>query len=178
VVVGKRCWNSSITWITWSCLSVPLLSRYTRSLAVILVLNVTRHPSGYPLLADLDHSSLPEYYITVNGFFGGNGSDFAITVPAASGDITQGAGNAISGTWGTVGHFQTSSDLKTLHVTFNASDEISGSINFTSNRAIHYGCNVTDDPYFANFKPNTRALNEAEQVLYNQLGWAISIPGE
>ncbi|KIK65582.1 hypothetical protein GYMLUDRAFT_70681 [Collybiopsis luxurians FD-317 M1] len=135
---------------------------------------------GYPILADLDHSSLPEYYIAINGFFGGEGSDFAITIPATSGDITEGNGNAVTGTWGSTGNFQISSDLKTMQVTFNASDApygISGTMKFISNRGNHYGCNVTNDPYFTGFGPETRTLNEAEQVFYTQLGWAVSIPG-
>lgn len=130
---------------------------------------------------DLDHSSLPEYYITINGYFS-NGSEFSVTVPSTSGDITEGAGNAVTGTWGTVGSFQTSSDLKTMSVSFDAPDApygISGTMHFTSNRANHYGCNVTDSPYFEGFMPPpAQALSEAEQVLFTQLGWAVSIPGK
>lgn len=86
----------------------------------------------------------------------------------------------MTGTWGTVGAFQISSDLKTMAVTFDAPDApygISGIMNFTSNRANHYGCNVTDSPYFDVVKP-VKTLNDAEQVLFNQLGWAVAIPGE
>ncbi|KAF5393884.1 hypothetical protein D9757_000285 [Collybiopsis confluens] len=133
-------------------------------------------PTGYPILADLNHTSLPEYYIDINGFFGGKDSDFTLTVPASSGEITEGDGKAITGTWGTVGTFQTSSDLKTMRVTFNASD-ITGSINFISNRGSHFGCNVTDGPFFNAFAPKNRTLNEAEQVFFDELGWPVSIPG-
>ncbi|GAV99465.1 Hydroxyneurosporene synthase [Lentinula edodes] len=133
---------------------------------------------GYSILADFNHSSLPEYYITINGFFS-NGNNFSLTVPATSGNISEGNNNSVTGTWGTVGAFQISSDLKTMAVTFNAPDapyRISGSMNFTSNRANHYGCNVTDSPYFDVVKP-VKTLNDAEQVLFNQLGWAVAIPG-
>ncbi|KAJ3797498.1 hypothetical protein GGU11DRAFT_808983 [Lentinula aff. detonsa] len=134
---------------------------------------------GYSVLADFNHSALPEYYITINGFFP-NGTDFSLTVPATSGDISEGTGNAVTGTWGTVGAFRTSSDLKTMTVTFNASDApyygISGSMKFTSNRENHYGCNVTDSPYFEKSKPS-QILNETENVFFNQLGWAVTIPG-
>ncbi|KAJ4492852.1 hypothetical protein C8J55DRAFT_418707 [Lentinula edodes] len=133
---------------------------------------------GYSILADFNHSSLPEYYITINGFFS-NGNNFSLTVPATSGNISEGNNNSVTGTWGTVGAFQISSDLKTMAVTFDAPDApygISGSMNFTSNRANHYGCNVTDSPYFDVVKP-VKTLNDAEQVLFNQLGWAVAIPG-
>ncbi|KAJ3776624.1 hypothetical protein FB446DRAFT_273736 [Lentinula raphanica] len=133
---------------------------------------------GYSVLADLNHSTLPEYYITINGFFQ-NGTDFSLTVPAASGDISEGAGNAVTGTWGTVGAFELSSDMKTMAVTFDAPDApygISGSMKFKSNRENHYGCNVTDSPYFGHAKPN-HTLSNNEQVFFDQLGWAVSIPG-
>ncbi|KAJ4472174.1 hypothetical protein J3R30DRAFT_3407663 [Lentinula aciculospora] len=133
---------------------------------------------GYSVLADSDHSSLPEYYITINGFFP-NGTDFSLTVPATSGVISEGNGNEVTGTWGTVGGFRISSDLKTMFVTFTAPDApygISGSMNLTSNRANHYGCNVTDSPYFDVSKPS-QTLNDPEETLFTQLGWAVAIPG-
>lgn len=119
---------------------------------------------------------MPEYYIVLNGFFA-NGTAFAATIPATSGDVTN-SGQEVTGNWAGAGSFKGSKDLSTFDVKIDApSVGIKGSLKLKSNAGHHYGCNSTSDPYFSSVLPSGASLNDAEKVLFTQLGWATSVPG-
>jgi len=120
--------------------------------------------------------SLPEFYISINGFFP-NGTTFATTLPATAGDVIA-TGQEVMGTWSGAGSFKGSADLSTFTVTINApSAGFEGTVKFKSNAAHHFGCNSTTDPYFSSVIPSGTKLSDAESLLYTQLGWATTIPG-
>lgn len=134
--------------------------------------------TGYPVQVDATRDpSLPEYYVTINGFFA-NGTPFAATIPATSGNVTA-SGQAVNGTWGGAGSFQGSPDLSTFTVNINSpAVGIQGSLKLTSNGAHHFGCNSTSDAYFSSAIPHGTSLSAAEKLLYTQVGWAITVPGK
>jgi hypothetical protein len=131
-------------------------------------------PKGYPF--GPRDPSLPEFYITINGFFP-NGSQFASTLPATSGNVAT-SGQEVTGTWAGAGGFKGSADLSTFTVMINApSAGFEGTVKFKSNAAPHFGCNSTTEPYFSSAIPSGTKLSDAESLLYTQLGWATTIPG-
>jgi hypothetical protein len=121
--------------------------------------------------------SLPEFWVAINGFFP-NGTQFASTLPATSGDVTT-SGQEVTGIWDGAGGFKGSADFSTFTVTFNASSAgFVGTVELRSNAVHHFGCNSTTDPYFSSAIPSGTKLSDAESLLYTQLGWATTEPGK
>ena len=121
--------------------------------------------------------SLPEFWVAINGFFP-NGTQFASTLPATSGDVTT-SGQEVTGIWDGAGGFKGSADFSTFTVTFNASSAgFVGTVELRSNAVHHFGCNSTTDPYFSSAIPSGTKLSDAESLLYTQLGWATAEPGK
>lgn len=131
---------------------------------------------GYPFSAGPRDPSLPEFYVNIAGFFP-NGTAFAATAPATAGNVTNN-GQEVTGAWPGAGSFKGSSDLSTFAIQINApSVGIEGTLTLTSDNAHHYGCNSTTDPYFGSVIPSGAELNDAETLLFTQLGWATTVPG-
>lgn len=131
---------------------------------------------GYPFQVGPRDPSLPEFYIDIKGFFA-NGTPIATVIPASTVNVTA-VGQKVTGTWGNVGNFVGSSDLTTWTATFTAPEfGVSGTMKLTSNGKNHFGCNTTTDPYFTSVVPAGAALSPAEQLLFTQVGWATTIPG-
>ncbi|KAJ7202636.1 hypothetical protein GGX14DRAFT_463078, partial [Mycena pura] len=134
---------------------------------------------GYPVLAGPKDPTLPEFYVSINGFFP-NGTQFAGTLPATSGTVSA-SGQDVTGTWDGAGSFQGSADLKTFTATFDAPAlGFVGTVTLRTNAngaAHHFGCNTTSDPYFTSAVPAGAVLSDAETVLFKQLGWATTLPG-
>lgn len=139
---------------------------------------------GYPIQEGDRDPTLPEYYITINGFLS-NGTAISLTIPSDTGDITTTDGSEeVTGTWGTVGSFHLEPDFSSWTVNFTAEEYgLTGKIVFIPNSAEHhFACNTTKEPYFSgaveSLVSNGTTLSDAEDILYNQLGWATTIPGE
>ncbi|KAA1476926.1 hypothetical protein DENSPDRAFT_562068 [Dentipellis sp. KUC8613] len=131
---------------------------------------------GYAVQFGPRDPSQPEYYIDIKGYYP-NGTTIDAVIPAASGDVAT-SGQDVHGTWGTVGSFHTAADFSTFTVNFTAPDfGLTGSVVFQSNAAHHFGCNTTSGPYFSGAIPKGTKLSTTEDLLWNQLGWATTIPG-
>ena len=134
--------------------------------------------SGYAFQFGPRDPSQPEFYLSINGFFP-NGTGFELDIPAENATVTPtGNGQEINAQWGSVGSFHDSPDLQTWSVQFTAAQYgLSGSVVFESNGPHHYGCNVTDTSYFSGAVKGLKSLTSTEDLLFNQLGWATTIPG-
>ncbi|RPD54042.1 hypothetical protein L227DRAFT_604267 [Lentinus tigrinus ALCF2SS1-6] len=130
---------------------------------------------GYPISALREvagGANAPENYIVINGAFP-NGTVFAYNLVASSSLVTS-SGGVISGNWNGAGSFTNSLSKFTLTLD---SPEVTGTLSITSNAPHHFGCNTTAGPYFTSAIPSGASLNAAEEIFYNQLGWATSQPG-
>jgi len=114
----------------------------------------------------------PEFYVDVNGLFA-NGSAFSVTLVADSGAVSSEGSQAV-GTWAGAGSFM-SSPGESYQVALSNGD-LPGSILIQAAAApMHYACNTTTSPLFSAFAPPS--ISAEEQVLFDHLGWAVSLPG-
>ena len=140
----------------------------------VLTLSLPGYPVGDGSSAN--QAGEPEYYITINGMFP-NGTIFNFNVPTSTGGVTT-TGEAVAGKWGDAGSFAVAGDFSTMAATVSAADYgIEAELSFTSRTPHHFGCNVTDGPYFESAVPAGHQLSTPEALLYEQLGWATTIPG-
>lgn len=113
----------------------------------------------------------PEFYISIDGLFP-DGTPLHFTLPATGATVTS-AGTETYGTWDGAGTF-VSAPGRYYDMTF-ASADITGSISLTvSGAPNHFACNTTTSPFFSSIAPGS--LSADDQVLFNNLGWAVSAP--
>ena len=117
----------------------------------------------------------PEFYVSVDGILP-NGIPFGETLVASAAEVTA-VGERVTGVWEGVGGFQTSEDLSSFSVHFEGlNSPVTGTITMNANAIHHYACNGTTSPYFDSAIPEGE-LTENEKIFYQQVGWAITIPG-
>ncbi|TCD68463.1 hypothetical protein EIP91_010749 [Steccherinum ochraceum] len=164
--------NKAVEWWWGQAIGTPMGNNPPPTLQFLFY-------QGYPIQVGPKNASQPEYYMDIHGFFP-NGTNFALTIPADSGVVTKGSGEEVNGKWGSVGSFHTSKDLRTFAVQFEAAKYgLTGSVTLSStgNAAHHFGCNTTHGPYFSSAVKGQKSLSTAEDLLFNKLGWATTIPG-
>jgi len=160
--------NSAVEWWWAQAIGTPVDANPPPAFQLLFY-------EGYPFQVGPRDPSLPEFYIVINGFFP-NGTQFALTIPASSATVTA-SGQTVAGVWGDVASFKGSPDISTWTATFTApAYGLEGIFRLTSNAPHHFGCNSTTDPYFTSAVAG-QTLSDAETVLYEELGWATSIPG-
>ncbi|KAJ7590315.1 hypothetical protein C8J56DRAFT_826243 [Mycena floridula] len=131
---------------------------------------------GYPVVFGPRDPSQPQYYIDIKGFTE-DGTSFDLVIPAVNGSVNSThKGQGVVGVWNPIASFQLSSDLSTMTVKFTA-EQLTGTLLLKSNAAHHFGCNVTDTPYFDGLFSSGKELSESETTLFKDLGWATTIPG-
>ncbi|KAI0264216.1 hypothetical protein BC834DRAFT_924739 [Gloeopeniophorella convolvens] len=160
--------NEAVEWWWIQALGTPVGSNPPPTLQLLFY-------QGYPIAAGPPAAGTPEFYVVANGFFP-NGTAFSFDqIPASAGTVTT-DGQAVTGLWPGAGSFQLSSDLSTFTVQLNAPG-LTGAVTLKTNNAHHFGCDTTSTPYFSSAVSGITNLSAAENILFNQLGWATTIPG-
>ncbi|KAI5460716.1 hypothetical protein BGZ63DRAFT_425202 [Mariannaea sp. PMI_226] len=124
----------------------------------------------------------PPYRFDVSGVFP-NGSTFFISTPVSAADVqTAGVGEALVGAWGAAGEpgagFIMTQNRERVVISFNNSaNGLTGAIELiNSGTPAHGPCGGTDVPPYFGSLASGKNLNAHEAVLYEQTGWAISMP--
>ncbi|KZT00073.1 uncharacterized protein LAESUDRAFT_764941 [Laetiporus sulphureus 93-53] len=161
--------NVAVEWWYAQAVAVPVGDNPAANVEVLFY-------QGYPILEGSRDPSDPEYYVTINGIFA-NGTAFNFNLPASTGAVTS-CDDAVHGSWGEVGSFHVDEDLSSFTATISApAFGVSGTIQLQSNAVHHFACNSTVDAYFDSAMSSDLQLNTAEEILFEQLGWATTIPG-
>ncbi|KAH8886081.1 hypothetical protein GQ53DRAFT_828449 [Thozetella sp. PMI_491] len=119
----------------------------------------------------------PTYRFDVSGVFP-NGTSFFISTPVAQKPSIVTAGEAVVGTWGGLGSFALSGHRQNLVITFSdINNGLTGTIAFQNGgTAAHGPCQETGVPPYFTPLASGQTLNANEAILYEQTGWAITMP--
>ncbi|KKO96892.1 hypothetical protein THAR02_11001 [Trichoderma harzianum] len=117
----------------------------------------------------------PDYRVDVSGVFP-NGTTFFVSMPVTDVPTIETKGQAVYGNWGDKGIFSLSEDRSSLSLTFNNPEQgLTGTVDFKNLGTPPHGpCDETA-PYFSTLAYG-KNLNDNEKVLYEQTGWAITMP--
>ncbi|THH29784.1 hypothetical protein EUX98_g4403 [Antrodiella citrinella] len=118
-------------------------------------------PAGYP-----------RFHVDVSGVWP-NGTYFTYTAPATSTTVTT-LGNEVTGTWEGAGSFISSPGMSYKVTLLN--DVFQGTVLLESAGPEHYSCDDTTSALFSGLVPEGE-MSAEEDLLFNHLGWAVSVPG-
>ena len=122
----------------------------------------------------------PSWRFDVSGVFP-NGTFFFVSTPvSAPPTISTPGGEAVQGNWGDgLGTFSIAPDRSTMNLTFaSPGTAVEGTVRFTNEGTpANTACSAStaDPPYFESAAAG-QSLSASENILYNQLGWAVTAP--
>jgi hypothetical protein len=120
----------------------------------------------------------PSYQFDISGVFA-NGTTFFFAAPVTAAPTISTSGNGVSGDWGNgLGYFEVAPDRSQVVLTFNnEAAGFKGSIVMKNQGTPpRVPCNTSfSDPYFTTLSAG-KTLNPNETILYEQTGWAVTMP--